>query len=446
MKILRDNNDKFIRINGLTDIKTDAGWQENAKEFEEQTLEKIINPIENYETVRYIHKPYSGLTSSVSDLQSDIWFYFYFRSGNTGNVVYVQNYEPTGLTNKENAKMLRQSTESFFRLEFYKTPNDESPDRSNRRLVFAKNLALPVGEKFYLTSSTVNDNIYVPVFMGSNYRNKENMYFYWFQDESAFNELTLTGNTFYMTAKYFNAVDGTITDFVNTCMSTSTNVIESEDLYYKVVIDKSDYSYEVYQFTGTTGSTVGYRTNPIKFYEKGGSDDCGTLIPSPTPTPTITASPTPTVTTTSVTPTPSATTGFVPTPTPTPSQTAAPTLYAYYIGQVKATTDSDSSGCIDTYDFCLTPGYTTTYTVYSQASDISQLLSYTLYDTDQVTPYAGAGTGYKYPVSDVYGTNTYTDGQYSYYLIEVSNLGAVNTFGYNTCNCGGGGGGGTVEI
>lgn len=343
MKILRDNSDKFIRIDGLTDIKTDAGWQENAKEFEDQTLEKIINPIENYETVRYIHKSYSGITSNTSDLQSDIWFYFYFRSGNTGNVVYVQNYEPTGLTNKENAKMLRQSTESFFRLEFYKTPNDEAPDRSNRRLVFAKNLSLPVGEKFYLTSTTVNDNIYVPVFVGSNYRNKENMYFYWFQDESAFNESTLTGNTFYMTAKYFNAVDGTITDFVNTCMSPSTNVIESEDLYYKVIIDKSDYSYQVYQFTGTTGSTVGMRTNPIKFYEKGGSDDCGTLLPpTPSPTPSITA-----------TITPSETSGFVPSQTPTPSLT--PTLtpsacppYGTQIGDILC---SSSANC-DTESPC----------------------------------------------------------------------------------------------
>jgi hypothetical protein len=99
--------------------------------------------------------------------------------------------------------MLRQSTESFFRLEFYKTPTVisntgttltcEPPTRQNRRFVSSKNLSLPLGEKFLYTSTTSSFYIHIPVFTGSNYRNKENMYLFWFDDESNLEDINLSG-------------------------------------------------------------------------------------------------------------------------------------------------------------------------------------------------------------------------------------------------------------
>jgi hypothetical protein len=240
MKILRKNIDQNIILNKEDIFKTDLGWQDNAQEMEKELLTNIINPVQNFETVRYIHKPYIGGTGI---LQTDILFKFWFISGNT----YVQDYEPTGLSARENALMLKQTTESFFRLEFYKTPNGDSPNRSNRRLVFAKNLSLPLGEKYYYT--TLNDYIFKPVFIGSNYRNKENMYLFWFQDDSALNEETLTGDTFYMTAKFFNAEDGSITDFTNKPFING--------------FDEPSYL-----------SRIGTTSNPILFYQRG--------IPNPT--------------------------------------------------------------------------------------------------------------------------------------------------------------------
>jgi hypothetical protein len=265
MKILRKDIDQKIILNVEDVFKTDLGWQDNAEEMEKETLKTIINPVQNYETIRYIHKPY---TSNLGLLQSDIWFKFHFISGST----YVQDYEPTGLSANENAQMLRQTTESFFRLEFYKTPNNDEPNRTNRKLVFTKNLTLPLGEKYFYTP--LNDYIFKPVFMGSNYRNKENMYLFWFKDDSVFSEELLKGNTFFMTAKFFNAEDGSIVDFTNKNMislsgvdpsqriGTSMNPIlffqkgitggsevnESDDMYYCVQINKEDTEYGyVYQ-------------------------------------------------------------------------------------------------------------------------------------------------------------------------------------------------------
>jgi hypothetical protein len=267
MKILRTSNDNNILLNYENNFQSNLGWSENFADYEQDMLDKITNDIENYETVRYLHKPYTGITSNVSLTQSDIWFYFYFISGNT----YVQDYETINLLNSENASLTKSITNSFFRLEFYKTPNNETPDRTNRKLVFAKNLTLPSGERFFSTKENLNELIYVPVFMGNNYKNKENMYFFWFQDETPYDDTPYTGKTFWMTAKYFNAKDGEIIDFTNTCMSKSEQVNETEDLYYQVELDSTNNTYEVFYYDGVKRARRGLRNNPIKFYEKGGA-------------------------------------------------------------------------------------------------------------------------------------------------------------------------------
>ncbi len=271
MEILRKTEDQNILISAENQFKTDLGWQENFQELERETLLSIINPIENYETMRYIHKPY---TSSNGVPQTDIWFYFYFIDSTGTGYTNGLDYELVGITAKENELMLKQSTESFFRLEFYKTSNDESPNQTNRRLVFSKNLILPLGEKVYFTgipsgfTYPLNDFVNVPVFNGSNYRNTENMYLFWFADDSPFSETNITGNTFYMTVKYYNAKDGSVIDFVNKSMTLAEDIVEEEDVYYKVIIDRTDYSYIIYEYNGSIGSRRGQVVSPINFYER----------------------------------------------------------------------------------------------------------------------------------------------------------------------------------
>jgi hypothetical protein len=268
MNILRNDSDKNILINNENDFKTDLGWQENAEELEKESLKRIINPIDNYETVRYIHEEYpiSGVTNFT---QNDIWFYFYFTTGTT----YTNglDYNLVGIQPDENAKLLKVATESFFRLEFYKTPNNDVPDRSNRKLVFTKNLTLPLGERYFF--APLIKNIFVPVFSGSNYRNKENMYLFWFKDDSAFEETLITGNTFWVSARFYNAKDGEILNLTNSGLTPTTEIVESRDMYYKLEINRTDtpgrtdYSYIVYSYSGSTGARVGTRYNPIKFYQ-----------------------------------------------------------------------------------------------------------------------------------------------------------------------------------
>jgi hypothetical protein len=297
MKILRKTGDYNIIVNQENDFQTNLGWEEGMDIFEEEILSTIINPIDNYETVRFIHESYSGLTGNSDDIQCDIWYKFYFTDSN-GTYTNGLDYSLVGISPKDNALMTKVSSESFFRLEFFKTPNNEPPTRVNRKLVFSKNLSLPLGEKFYY--NTLRQNIHIPVFMGSNYKNKENMYLFWFQDDTVLSDSTLSGNTFFMTAKFMNALDGSILDFTTTELTVDQQLVEERDMYYKINIDKTNYSYKVYQYSGETtteDNLVGKgMNNAIKFYEKQfltqqstpPSPSASSAGPSPTPTPSAT--------------------------------------------------------------------------------------------------------------------------------------------------------------
>lgn len=304
MKLRFNSEGNNLILNNNQTFRTDLGWEESFQVYEDEILESIINPIENYETNRYIHKPY---VSSNGIDQTDIWFHFYFinESGN-----YTLDYKSVGIS--QTNKLLSDLKNSFFRLEFYKTPNNEPPNRSNRRLVFGKNLSAPVGERVLITGKL--EKLYVPVFVGSSIRNKENMYLFWFHDDTVLEETTLTGTTFYMTTKFYNPVDGSKIQFANKQVSDSTTFVEEDDMYFLVEMNRDDaptYHYEVrdYDSTGTVrGNRRGESSDPIKFYEIGGNAGSGNT-PTPTPSSTTVLTPTPTPSSTVVlTPTPSTTT------------------------------------------------------------------------------------------------------------------------------------------
>jgi len=299
MKIRFNQNNKNLLINKEQNFKTDAGWDENFQSYEDEVLKDIINPVENYETNRYIHKPYissiglpppsngadeaddannatdsaSLFTTTVNTVeQTDIWFHFYFKDPSDN---YTLDYNNVGLTQTD--KLMANLKYSFFRLEFYKTPNNEPPNRSNRRLVFAKNLAPAVGERVTFTNKF--EKIYVPVFFGSSMRNKENMYLFWFHDDTVLEETELTGTTFFMSAKFYNSFDGSKVPFANKEITTTSTIVEEQDMYFQVEMDRTNtptYHYTISEYDGTsspyTSNRKGMSGDPIKFYE----------IPTPT--------------------------------------------------------------------------------------------------------------------------------------------------------------------
>lgn len=253
MKILYKNITNSLTLDKTTNFSNDLGWEESFKEEERNILNTIINPVENYETIRYIHEPYTGSTGLICD----IWYYFYFIDSSNGYTKGL-DYNLAGITPQENALLLKQTTKSFFRLEFYTTPR-----RETQKLVFAKNLSIPLGQKVF--DQTLVDKIFIPVFNGNNYRNTENMYLFWFPDDTVF-----SGTSFYMTARFFNADDGSITQFLNKDVNVDNSglvdgqrlgpystpikfyeiaenydIIPEDDLYYCVSFRRSDHTYKI---------------------------------------------------------------------------------------------------------------------------------------------------------------------------------------------------------
>lgn len=264
MEISVNNIDKTILLNKETNFGTDLGWEENFQEFEHETLKSIINPAENFETVRYIH---SGYTGDNGIYQNDIWYYFYFfNSDEPPTYVGGLNYEYVGLSSEQNSIITRSDNTSFFSLEFYKIPSGETISSNNRKLVFTKHLPIALGEKVFY--QPIGKNIYVPIFTGTNYRNKENMFLFWFQDDTVLKGSVYNNDVFYVTAKYYNAIDGTILSFLNSPKSYIDQINESTDIYHRVVINKNDYSYVVYS-GNTSDEKIGLSNQPISFYAYG---------------------------------------------------------------------------------------------------------------------------------------------------------------------------------
>lgn len=273
MKLRLDNNGSRIVLNKNQTFRTDSGWDESFQTYERELLEEIVNPIENYETCRYIHKPY---ISSNGIEQSNIWFYFYFVKN--GSYSLGLDYYSVGI--EQNDSRLINLKNSFFKLEFYKVPEGEEPNRSNRRLVFSKNLNPMVGERITIPSG---QKLYVPVFTGSPLKNKENMYLFWFEDDTVLEETILMGGTFYMTAKFYNSVDGSKIQFANKQIAISSEFVEEDDMYFRVFMDRSNaptYHYVINEYsTLGIGDLKGTTDDPIKFYEIGGNSTPGVNNP-----------------------------------------------------------------------------------------------------------------------------------------------------------------------
>lgn len=404
MELRKSNNDQKLILNQESNFMVDLGWSESFQSFEDEVLSSIINPIENYETVRFIHKPYISNITLIQ--QTDIWFYFYFSDGDTHS--NGLNYGRGNLYQTES--LTADVKNSFFRLEFYKTKNDELPNRSNRKFVFAKNLSVPLGQKTYLTDT--NDFVYLPVFTGSNYKNKENMYLFWFYDDTVLEETEYMSDIFYVTARFYNANDGSRLNFANQSKN-SEDINEETDLYYKMIIERSptsgDPSFNYSMFDLNTNQRVGTLLNPINFYSVG-----SVTVALPTLTPTATPAPTPTAT-------------EVVTPTPTPSPTVGAATATWSVGTQVIASTSTIQPDIETITGSVTiTNGSMTFTITSTKSfnygnESTGVLNVSGIGVITATCISGAST------QTSYGTLTLPIGTYSYTLTaEIEILGTTS--------------------
>lgn len=249
------------------------GREDLVNQFVDDTMEKVINPVKDFELTRFGHKTWvSGDT-----IQSLINHQFYFfnreievdttNNSNVSNWVNSYNFtsvpEFTGqtFTNKEIHYFANSFKRSFFKLDLYDTPDSET-QKLLLTIIIPTQQGVTTEVDIGTEITPLNVNIKTPNFILDYIGDKEGYFIYWLK-----NEEQSTINEFYISAKFFNAKIGQfirMTTIPQANFSKKFNVEKQKYFYRKVLIDYSNYEYEVKNII--TGSRVG-TDNPIKWYE-----------------------------------------------------------------------------------------------------------------------------------------------------------------------------------
>lgn len=263
-KILRSNLDKQIDI--PIEIKWDMYGQDDSLDvFQQQSVEKAIGKPKDFELARFSNKQYPN------SYETQVKYNFHFYTGSTDNFQSATNsdwgisYLPMGFTNNEIYYTTKPFLKSFFKLDFYDT-NKLATQRNYFSIILPANQSSDA--KFSISQYLPDVNISIPTYTLDYVNQKEGYFFYWLKSRDFYNI-----DTFYMSAKFFNANTGQFVRMVNKSQGSpqlqSSKFTFSEEKYffYKVVMNYSDFTYEIFDISGASPVRVGKTSNPINWYE-----------------------------------------------------------------------------------------------------------------------------------------------------------------------------------
>jgi len=262
------------------EIKFDGlGREDLVRQYENDVLEEIINPIEDFEVTRYSHNEW--LDDNQNEKTSTTYSFHFFNrqisventtAANNGmwvsdyNYIYppvYSNYSGITFTDKELYYYANSFKRSFFKIDFYDSVKPE-----NQQLYFTIIIPTQQGRKESVdigTASVPNVvDLRTPTFDLDFVGDKEGYFIYWLKSREYINI-----DDFYMSAKFFNAKTGQFTRMMNRPQSMLTdkfNFNKEEYFYYKVSLDVNNYVYEVFKMFGAQ-NRVGTTIENINWYE-----------------------------------------------------------------------------------------------------------------------------------------------------------------------------------
>ena len=249
-KLKISGDEQYLNI--PLEIRWDFGGRDDSiDEYQQTVVEEIIGEPDDYEVFRFAHDVY-GL-----DNDTEIKYEFNFYSGNTTNINtstdidWVTSYQSGGFSYDDLYYKLKPFAKSFFKLDFYDTKDFTT--QTNYMTVI-----LPVGN----SSIDSNDKfINVPTFTLNYLKNKEGFFWYWLRDKTLLNL-----DTFYMTAKFFDANNGVFVKMMTRPQSTLPSKFQfNNDLFYvKTKLDYNTKTYKLYDLI--TNKRIG-DGQTIKWYE-----------------------------------------------------------------------------------------------------------------------------------------------------------------------------------
>lgn len=265
-------SNKFLIIrpteNQTINIPIEMNWDfygrdDSIELYESDVIKDIIGVAEDFEISRFYHKEYGNNQSTRINYD----FYFYNSSSpvtaSTSTSDWVNSYlfpnpTPSGFSPTQVYYFQKPFTKSFFKLDFYDTPDSQSQTN-----YFT--LIIPVQQGITETASISSlippVQIKKPSFFLDFVGDKEAFFIYWLKNV---NYLNLT--TFYMTAKFFDGRLGVFVKMMNEPQSTLSNKFLFDGtryFYYKVELDYNTKTYQVFDYLN---NRIGNGT-PIKWYE-----------------------------------------------------------------------------------------------------------------------------------------------------------------------------------
>lgn len=230
------------------------GIDDAIDQYEENAIAEVLGKGYDFEVDRFPHAQHSGSS------RTDINYEFYFFSGGnlTSSSEWRNSYIGESFTTQDVFYYSNSFTKSFFKLDFYDTV-----DEKNQKNYFTIIIPTQQGEFMDINMARTPVKIRKPKFKLDYVGDKEGFFIYWLKSLEF-----IPLNTFYMTAKFYNAKTGAFTKMLNKPQSTINNnnkfIFDNIDyFYYRVVLDYVNVQYIVYDLQGNRVGT----TSTIKWYE-----------------------------------------------------------------------------------------------------------------------------------------------------------------------------------
>lgn len=241
------------------------GMDLSIDEYEVKMIEEVIGKGRDFEVSRFAHAPATGTTDNT-----EVNYEFYFYSGGSLNDQsnWRLDYQSEGFTPQEIYYYRNNFANSFFKLDFYDTP-DEKKQTNYVTIILPTQQGLTMESQMQRTLVNIKKPKFVLDYIGD----KDGFFIYWLKKRTFLNI-----DTFYMSAKFYDAKVG---QFKTMMTGRGSNPIDltngpqynlvgnkyafdnTQYFYYTVKLNYRTLTYEV---QNTYGQRLG--TNiPIKWYE-----------------------------------------------------------------------------------------------------------------------------------------------------------------------------------
>jgi hypothetical protein len=237
-------------------------------EYETQVIKEVVGVGRDFEVSRFAHEPATGTTDNT-----EINYEFYFYSGGSLDDITSWNidYMSEGFTPQDLYYYNNNFSNSFFKLDFYDTP-DEKRQTNYLTIIIPTQQGLKMDTQMQRNVVSVKKPKFILDYVGD----KEGFFIYWLKKREF-----LDIDTFYMTAKFYNAKTGQFTKMMTgrgtdpldntngpqSDINPGTNqkyLFDNTQYFYYTV--KLDYQKQTYQVFNTFEQRLGANI-PIKWFE-----------------------------------------------------------------------------------------------------------------------------------------------------------------------------------